>query len=184
MSLRSLLNDEPQDPISSLPPRATPSTPSALSNLVNQPPTTPLRTPNLNNPNGYGSSSTVPFPSSKTDSPSQEYTRTHPMLSTTPQRFLNGDIATTAGLGDPSSVTKRSKKKSSRNTFQDGVIGNAPGYPNGYDLGVVPPPPSMDIDQSGGAFPNGSALTEENQQTGSTGKSNLVRPFLPTALLR
>jgi hypothetical protein len=165
MSLRSLLNDEPQDPISSLPPRA-PSTPSTLSTLISQPSTTPLRSPNPN-PNGYGG---VPFPTTKAESPSQEYGRTHPVPSPAANRFLNGDAVHT-GPGEPSSVTKRSKKKSTRNAFHDGVTGNPPGYSNGYDTGV---PPSMDIDHSG-AIPNGSAMVGDNQKTGSTGRSNLVR---------
>lgn len=116
MSLRSLLNDEPQDPISALPPR-TPTTSSALPSLVTSAPSTPLRT-------GPNTNASVPFPAYDT----QDYRRPAPSAS---PRFPNGDSPVPpSGFNDAS--PKRPKKKS---RVQDAV-----GYPNGHDA------PSMDVD--------------------------------------
>ena len=93
MSLRSLLNDEPQDPISALPPR-TPTTSSNLPSLVTSSPSTPLRT----NPSNVG---VVPFPA---------YDRPTPSAS---PRFPNGDaFSSSVPLGFNEGSPKRPRKKS------------------------------------------------------------------------
>lgn len=132
MSLRALLNDEPQDPISSLPSRSNPT--SASPNVT--------RVSSSSAPGGNGPSHAIPFPSVHPHSPSApidgDYPRTISTASVHPQ--TNGTHRSSAH-GSPA-------KKSRRN---DMLPGGDDVYQNGHPMDVEMEPNGTSLDARTGS---------------------------------
>jgi hypothetical protein len=108
MSLRALLNDEPQDPISSLPPRSNPI--STAPNIVN-----------VSNPNTVASQHQLfPFPAQSHSTPTTtdiDYPRPPTTHSGLPQ--TNGNHRS-AAHGSPAKKSRRNDHRPHEDTYQNG----------------------------------------------------------------
>ncbi|KAG9056060.1 putative DNA helicase ino80 [Serendipita sp. 407] len=141
MSLRALLNDEPQNPISALPPRSSSTSVAPPSHIVNVP------SPSI--PNAHVSSQSVPFPSSIEASPSVRSPVEYSKSSLTTYGHTNGS----AELPPPTKTPSRKVRKSGASS--------ASAYPNGH---------AMDVDSgiNGDTPPERTGSTGRSNLTGRT----------------